>query len=395
MVDAINILPYTGGKIENKKVKRIIVKNVTNISIQAFWNCTNLVRVDVEEYVNLQHISNGAFWGCSSLDEIRIPPTVLSIGCNAFRDCSSLKVVHIPPLSVAKIGRSAFQGCSSLEMINLPQSIKLIDLNCFYGCSSLKVVNIPQSVSKICLGAFAGCTLLETIRIPELSINIDIGLFAFLYCSSLSTIEVPKMAIVHHTSFDKCKVLDKLSGGNSSIKTHSISNWLMRRFEHLPLHRICYQSTVTPEKIRSCLLRDSRGFLLLHQTDQAGLTPLHLLTMMNNDKEVTKELFGALLKKPATVDADGHSIYLKSILEAKDMNGMTPIEYACNNENQKQFTNTTKILILSLLDTGDPSLPLLWPFIISHLNLTGIYFLLKQEISWAEAVVASEGKRKA
>ena len=65
--------------------------------------------------------------------EIVIPKDVTEIGLNAFKDCSSLVRIEIPN-SVTKIGMGAFKGCTSLKKIIIPDSVTEIDFYAFYVC---------------------------------------------------------------------------------------------------------------------------------------------------------------------------------------------------------------------------------------------------------------------
>ena len=80
--------------------------------------------------------------------QVNIPQTATEVSSEAFSDCTELVKVTIPD-SVTQIGRNAFTGCSSLESITIPDSVTEIGRNAFSGCSSLTSITIPHSVAKI------------------------------------------------------------------------------------------------------------------------------------------------------------------------------------------------------------------------------------------------------
>ena len=59
----------------------------------------------------------------------------------------------IPP-SVTTIGPNAFSGCLGLTAVNIPEGVKSIDGNAFNGCYNLETVALPSTLTNIELGAF-------------------------------------------------------------------------------------------------------------------------------------------------------------------------------------------------------------------------------------------------
>jgi|GEM_PF-3425100 len=89
------------------------------------------------------------------ITEVRIPPSVLSVGEFAFADCPNLTRVTFK--GGETIGYSAFRGCAALLSLTLPETLKTLDDSAFYGCTMLGRVKIPASVTKIGVDAFMGC----------------------------------------------------------------------------------------------------------------------------------------------------------------------------------------------------------------------------------------------
>lgn len=194
---------------ERERITHVIVKNgATNIGINAFFECSNLLGIIIPDSVT--SIGSGAFECCSSLTEITIPASVTSIEPGAFYKCSSLTEVEIPagvtsienllfyecsslikvgiPASVTSIGIHAFRGCSSLTEVTIPEGVTNIELYTFFGCSSLTEVTIPEGVTSIGERAFEGCSGLTEITIPASVISI--GNRAFGGCSGLTEVNI-------------------------------------------------------------------------------------------------------------------------------------------------------------------------------------------------------------
>ena len=139
---------------------------ITELSLWAFGNCTNLLKIVLPE--NVQTIGIRAFSGCSSLTSITIPNSVTSIGDRAFYGCSGELIIdskiveenytsdHCPPEygwicgadftkltignNVTSIGAHTFSGCSSLTSVTIPDSVTSIGSSAFSKCSSLTSV---------------------------------------------------------------------------------------------------------------------------------------------------------------------------------------------------------------------------------------------------------------
>ncbi len=96
------------------------------------------------------HIGNGPSNGnqkiIKGIKMAEIPPSVTSIGDDAFSGCGSLASVSIPS-SVTSIGDGAFENCESIASVSIPSSVTSIGDRAFSGCGSLASVSIPSSVT--------------------------------------------------------------------------------------------------------------------------------------------------------------------------------------------------------------------------------------------------------
>lgn len=120
---------------------------------------------------NVTTIGKFAFAGCKRLKTI-VLPQVTRIEENAFIDCTNLECVVLPN-SLRTIGDYAFSDCCRLTKVYMPDGIIEIGDNAFYGCSDLKSITIPDSVERIGKKAFDCCFNLEEITISDESLLKD------------------------------------------------------------------------------------------------------------------------------------------------------------------------------------------------------------------------------
>ena len=104
------------------------------------------------------------------LTSVQIPDTITEIGSNAFYNCTSLKRVTIQdnkPSCVKKIGRQAFKFCSELTDISILDSVTEIGSESFHQCEKLDTVTIPEGVTSVADGMFSYCYSLHTVTLPD------------------------------------------------------------------------------------------------------------------------------------------------------------------------------------------------------------------------------------
>lgn len=163
-------------------------------------------QIIIEDGIN--SIGDNAFYDCNNLININISNTVNQIGYSAFRKCASLSSVIIPD-GVTSIEGRAFQGCSSLTSINIPEKVTSIEEGLFIDCSSLTSIDLPKNITTIGNIAFWGCRALTSITIPESVTTIEYG--AFRDCSSIVSISIPgNVTSIGQESFEGCNNLESI-----------------------------------------------------------------------------------------------------------------------------------------------------------------------------------------
>ena len=139
-------------------LKNITITSQTSISSYAFYNCSNIERINYTKYQYIYDISAFAFANCSSL---------LYLNSNyegEFNISSSTKT----------FGDSAFEGCvnclrlnsNSDFTLNIPENCQTIGSYAFEGLVLIKTIVVPNSVTNIGYAAFSGFSSLVNLTVP-------------------------------------------------------------------------------------------------------------------------------------------------------------------------------------------------------------------------------------
>lgn len=111
---------------------------------------------------------------------------------NHFFDTVQTAVIELPS-TLTRIGSYAFSDNYELASISM-SNVKGIANNAFCNCLSLKTVYIPKTVTSIGTDAFNNCTQLEQVVFESMNMKVTISRGAFLKCSQLKEISVPRYA---------------------------------------------------------------------------------------------------------------------------------------------------------------------------------------------------------
>ena len=210
-----------------------------------YLNEKELIYLDIPKGV--EEIGQFAFYNCNRFMSVTMPPSVKSVGADAFGGCSGLSAINVSdlsawcginfasaaanPLYCAKklnlngneivdlavpsgtesIGQYAFYNGVDIASVTIPNSVTSIGADAFKGCTGVKsatvperftlssvfpdsyanipTVTIPADAAFIADGAFSGCSKITSIAIP--STVKSIGANAFSGCSGLTAIAIP------------------------------------------------------------------------------------------------------------------------------------------------------------------------------------------------------------
>ena len=166
-----------------------IFGSVASIGDMAFWGCHSIESVNISDIATWCEtefddgsLSNPLSWAKNLyingelVTELVIPDGVTSIGDYAFYNCSSLTSVTVDEDNEAyksidgnlytKDGTILVQYAigKSDTSFTVPHGVTSIGYCAFYNCSSLTSITIPDSVTSIGERAFSGCSSLTNIN---------------------------------------------------------------------------------------------------------------------------------------------------------------------------------------------------------------------------------------
>lgn len=158
---------------------------------------------------SVKKIGQHAFQDCKGLTNIEFPSNVTEIGDYAFDDCNGLTNLVIPS-NISSIGSHAFSGCSGLTNVEIqvPTNVKFSSY-VFSGCKKLKSFEIPTHITKLPDGFFSNCSSFENFEIP--SYITSIGNNAFSSCSGMTYVIIPKsVTAIGNGAFSSCSGLTNI-----------------------------------------------------------------------------------------------------------------------------------------------------------------------------------------
>ncbi len=309
---------YTVIGKKDYEVKSIVIPSeidgipVTKISERAFYNCTELISIEIPDSVkeigwyafynctelesiklsaNIEDIGIYTFYNCRSLSEISIPERLKSIGSFAFEDCKKLESIKVPA-DVTYIGENAFAGCSTLKAVTFDKGVKIIDDNAFINCSNIREVYtesvdewlntefysmwsnptfyakglyireerltslvIPETAEDISAYAFYGCAELERVTFSG---NVKkIGIDAFTNCEAIKEVRVNDIASwcgIEFASASSNPIINtstKLLVGGKLITELVIPEGVRKIFDNAFLGQTTIESVNIPEDVES------------------------------------------------------------------------------------------------------------------------------------------------
>lgn len=165
----IGIESIAGYSFENTKYLNNIkpdeygCKYVDNILLTSENNESSIIHIKA----GTRLIGAQAFKNRKDIEEVYIPKSVETICAEAFFQCSNLRKVDFEDgIKLREIHYFTFVGCAKMENIDLPNSLEAINAYSFGGCSFTKI-KIPENVEYLDSYAIRECYSLKEIELPE------------------------------------------------------------------------------------------------------------------------------------------------------------------------------------------------------------------------------------
>ena len=146
----------------------LIPKNINRIGLTAFYGCSTLSKLIIEDSMEPINIEDGnTFYACP-LKNMYIGRNINYPSNNSpFKSHKEGVESLIIGENVTEIGIEEFYGLKNLTSIALPNSLKKIGSMAFYGCDGLTELAIPSSVNEIGQQAFDLCRGLKTLTFED------------------------------------------------------------------------------------------------------------------------------------------------------------------------------------------------------------------------------------
>lgn len=163
-----------------------VLDGTQKIGVAAFYGSWNLRGVTVPAGVD--EFYEYAFFDCEKVYGYSLPDTLETVGPYSMAKNYSLSSVSLPD-SVINIGRYAFAYDSSLYTVYISDTSKLARISfASFALSGIQTMRIPANVSTVAQYAFEGCKQLTSVTFAAESKLQSISAYFFLGCDSIQNI---------------------------------------------------------------------------------------------------------------------------------------------------------------------------------------------------------------
>lgn len=178
--NSVNVtIPSTYSMDKNGKIIAGSAYEIKSIGAFCFANNTLIESVTIPETVTA--IEDMAFYNCSNIQKVNVSKNIHSIGKEVFDQCPKLTIIAPKgttgitlatnnnlssfsiPNSITKIEDNSFENWENLTSITIGGNVTHIGNNAFTNCTNLNRVTINTSLSFIGDTAFSGCGNLTTL----------------------------------------------------------------------------------------------------------------------------------------------------------------------------------------------------------------------------------------
>lgn len=184
-------------------------------------------------------IGTGCMTNVQTFISVVIPPTVTTIGNEAFSGCKQnfTSITFPENSSCTTIGDNAFNGCSFLgkegETLELPKALQHVGNNAFAGCQSLTGVKFTSNWITLGSEAFANDTNLSAVQLPDQlppesagTTKTLTGTGTFSGCTALEAVNIPNQDTIPDETFKNCEKLSTTAAASvlDGAKTEDLSS---------------------------------------------------------------------------------------------------------------------------------------------------------------------------
>lgn len=205
------VTEMTGGFNATEYITEIkIPSSVTTIPESGFQKGKKLTTINIPGSV--QVINKYLLDQCPALESVTLNEGTTTICEYAFSSCPALTSLVLPE-SVTTIEAYTCQG-SGIKTIQLPSGLTKLPAYCFDSCTALESIILPDGITALPEQCFGHCYALQSVTLgPNLT---EIGPNAFLYDSSLTTINTANVTTFGDRCFDGCSSLQSIDCANAT-----------------------------------------------------------------------------------------------------------------------------------------------------------------------------------
>ena len=339
-----------------KKLATInIPGSVTSIGNYAFDQCVALTSINIPGSVEV--ISKFLCNQCEALESVTLHEGTTTISEYAFSSCTVLTSLTLPE-SVTTI-EAYFCTGSGVKTVNLPSGLTELPAYCFDSCTALESITLPNGITALPEQCFGRCDALKTVTLsPNLT---EIGPNAFLYDSSLTTINTANVTTFGNRCFDGCSSLQSIDCAKAtSLGNDAFSGTGLTAFTIPDGITTLPNALLMNSKVKSMVIPDR--FTSIPERFLLGCSALTSVTLPANLTAIGREAFAgtavAQFDLPETITTIGPAAFANN--QALTSLCVPPlvvsfdgsddpsqgIIFGCSNLTEVTFAEGTKMIAL-------------------------------------------------